>query len=539
MKAGLGVVVALLLGGSMAAAQERREAPSGSDQQPQAPSGGDQEPQAPPATFSGSTTAIGEWRTDNHDGLNNNDDFGDLVIRHDLLLDGGDTRASLRIDQEGFARAPAGVDRRNESRIERVALEATRSYRLGGGPLVEARGIVGDFYVQLGRGLALSLRRVDEVGIDVALRGGRVDLGVLGDRLGLTLLGGFTNVVNIEPTRLAHVDDPLDRIIGARLEGRPGRAVTLGTHVASVQSPDTRPGAASPDGTVNYGQSLDVAVGPAAIGLEVDGQRRRVFDTYDRGTALYAMATAPAGPATLLAEFKHYDDFRRIQGEDRATGEAFYYSLPPTAERVDQEVLDNTDVTGGRLQADLKLDEEGSTAVYASGGIFRDRFFREWFSHDFGGIRQRWASGAAFSASAGWRREWRFSASDLTRSIMQADFDGVLPLGSHLGLHGNARADAVQEVLGRTFSYNRGNSLLEIDFYGKAALGGGFEWDTQTIIPDVAHYFGFGVAKWRPSDAFVVQALGGSQRGGIRCVLGVCRWLPPFAGGRLDVTVRY
>lgn len=73
-------------------------------------------------------------------------------------------------------------------------------------PGVEAT--VGDFYAQLGRGLVLSVRKVDELATDTTIRGGKLvlDKDFGGARLGATLLAGQMN-----PLR---VDEPTGRMLG-------------------------------------------------------------------------------------------------------------------------------------------------------------------------------------------------------------------------------------------------------------------------------------------------------------------------------------
>lgn len=74
---------------------------------------------------------------------------------------------------------------------------------------------VGDFYAQLGRGLAFSVRKVDELGVDTTVRGIKLQSGYKFDggfRLEGTLFGGQMNPVRIDlPTgRILHgTDNPL------------------------------------------------------------------------------------------------------------------------------------------------------------------------------------------------------------------------------------------------------------------------------------------------------------------------------------------
>lgn len=69
---------------------------------------------------------------------------------------------------------------------------------------------VGDFYAHLGRGLVFSVRKIDEVGVDTTVRGGKLQLkqrfGETGMSMNATLFGGQMNPLRIDfPTgRLLH-----------------------------------------------------------------------------------------------------------------------------------------------------------------------------------------------------------------------------------------------------------------------------------------------------------------------------------------------
>ena len=101
----------------------------------------------------------------------------------------------------------------------------------------------GDSYVQFGRGLTLSMRKVDELGIDTTVRGAKVQLSA--DPFAVTAVAGFAN-----PSR---VDEATGRALfvtcqpgrerspaagvrerppgGARLPAGRGLPVTLSTHL--------------------------------------------------------------------------------------------------------------------------------------------------------------------------------------------------------------------------------------------------------------------------------------------------------------------
>ena len=75
---------------------------------------------------------------------------------------------------------------------------------------------LGDFYARFGHGLTLSLRRVDPLGLDTALRGGRLDLALGPVRV--TALGGTANPQNLDPIVMRVVEQHDDLIAGAQVE---------------------------------------------------------------------------------------------------------------------------------------------------------------------------------------------------------------------------------------------------------------------------------------------------------------------------------
>lgn len=123
----------------------------------------------------------------------------------------------------------------------------------------------GDFYAQFGRGLALSMRKVDELGSDTTIRGAKVNLRTSFDHGGqasLLVLGGLTNPVRVDdptgttltsrshalfplaPTARAtpYVTDPRpnfepDAIVGVRQEAGTD-FVTFGVHTVMLRRLD-------------------------------------------------------------------------------------------------------------------------------------------------------------------------------------------------------------------------------------------------------------------------------------------------------------
>ena len=57
--------------------------------------------------------------------------------------------------------------------------------------------------------------------------------------------------------------------------------------------------------------------------------------------------------------------------------------------------------------------------------------------------------------------------------------------------------------------------------------------------PGTGYDYGSGTLDYKPSERAAIQLFAGAQRGGLKCVSGVCRLFPPFEGLKLQVTLRY
>jgi Family of unknown function (DUF6029) len=128
----------------------------------------------------------------------------------------------------------------NESRFKNSIYPA-KLWATYSAPGVEVTA--GDAYVQFGRGLTLSMRKVDELGIDTTLRGGKVQ--ITRDPFSITAVAGFANPSRVDEAtgRSLWVTSDLapgdvatpvygsDRIVGIDLQAGRGLPLTLSTHV--------------------------------------------------------------------------------------------------------------------------------------------------------------------------------------------------------------------------------------------------------------------------------------------------------------------
>jgi hypothetical protein len=255
------------------------------------------------------------------------------------------------------------------------------------GRAVEA--VLGDFYVSFGRGMVLSIRKVDELGIDTTLRGGK--LVYHEDRVAATLVLGVTNMQNVdeatgrtvrdyapESTFLRPVPAPRDFIGGARAEYRFFDRVNVGLHeVGGIQALDAAPNTQRHDSFFLYGGSVDAPKLLRWLGVyfEGAGQLQTLSDVRHSGYALYGALNGYFGNLTLQLEVKDYEQYQPWRASVPGGYVEFapvQYLSPPTAERVLTELQAPIyDVRGPRLRADWRVNDW--LLLYASYAFFEDR----------------------------------------------------------------------------------------------------------------------------------------------------------------------
>jgi Family of unknown function (DUF6029) len=290
---------------------------------------------------------------------------------------------------------------------------------------------LGDAYAQFGRGLTLSLRKVDELGIDTTVRGIKAGF-LLGPVAGQVLLG-LGNPTRVDeasgaalfPTRALPEDRtgsyPLfgaDRIFGAQLTAGRGLPVVLSTHVVRISrcapyrydaegrietgafaTPfgdcDAEPQAVWLEGLSRsnplrqasrvdmLGQVIEIPDlwGHGSLYLEAAVQRRP--DELDRaatreGNAFYGTLLTNFGKLTNTLEFKSYRNFRPTPASvDTGRAGQFsnvqYTNVPTTEILIQDSMFGNFNecVTGGKLRSDYRL--QSALLVYGTAGYYHTR----------------------------------------------------------------------------------------------------------------------------------------------------------------------
>ncbi len=274
----------------------------------------------------------------------------------------------------------------------------------------------GDAYVQFGRGLTLSMRKLDELGVDTSVRG--LKLSYRNDPIAVVLVAGMANPTRVDEAsgRSLMLTKPAgantgpsapvfgaDRIFGAEVTAGRGTALVSGTRVASVYrcapfaydaAGAVRAGAfdtpfgtcdaadaerylsgtlsGSPNAearqTLNIGQSLELTRlgewGRAYMEVALQSRQQERRDRDSDGSALYATANARFGKTSHTVELKSYRNYYPLMAavSSRYAPElaSVTYSQLPTAEPITADSMFgnfNACATGVRYRSDVNATD--------------------------------------------------------------------------------------------------------------------------------------------------------------------------------------
>lgn len=433
---------------------------------------------------------------------------------------------------------------------------------------------LGDFYATFGKGIVLSVKKVDELSTDTTIRGAKA---IVRDSLyTVTVLGGTTNITNVGDLLLEKYPDPNDFVAGAEAQLRPLSWLHLSTHgvlynfntnwdnVASggdhhrkdltlmggtLQVPDLF-GVLSLNVEYDYQVNHEMAYGSEAGGLLLTYDERR-----QDGHAIYASVNGNYSVFTLLAEFKYYDGFEventgfvgTSVASPAGTEQTVYYSsLPPLEDPDLFWRADFYDQWGFRVRLDGEIPSSG-TILFASYS-HTDELDPEDFGpdldassrvrHVLGGAEQRvddWALTARLFG--GYRLEKEELKHD--RTMFHVDGDVQFPISGAHSLEMHGRMERYHEEVMPKDEFTIAQSTLTYSFAPFLSLACTYEYTTEDTIGADRNHFVSGEALWRFASSSYLKLMYGSTRGGLRCSGGMCRQFPAFEGGRAEITVRF
>jgi hypothetical protein len=535
--------------------------------------------------------------------------YYDWLNKLDTKLTYGDWHAELRLDSAVFWNVfqvdsiASPAQQRNVSYLmqnrfinnlvlEKVSVSYTST---------NLEATVGDFYINYGRGIILSLRKVDQLGVDTTLRGGNIT-GRVGN-LTANFAGGITNNINTDQATASVAPDAEDPIVAGRLEYRQPRlfAVSLqGTFIGQNYStlqlqpygvPD--PASLNPL-TCNSGNNCrSVQIAPLSLGtvgandgvnlplwqqfknlggtlelpqilqnasayFEFDHQWNQVQHALTiEGNAFYGGVNFFAGPVTVQAELKDYGHLEApIQSSlSSAAFPAFYqqtvYTNPPNLEEIWQEELSaNPTITiwGPRVRIDWQVNE--NLRPYIAGAAFQDNGDGYNIYYGMLGLEANWQQHRShLNINGGLRYEFLNEYSPVqppsptNTNVNQGEswvqYDIVQSLSSIYSLELDGLHRNMNDCFGQTpcHVWTQGYAYLSLK-RTSITVSGGVEYYTQFLNLYQPYYFNAS-ASWIATNSLLVRAFVGGREAGLRCINGICRFFPGFNGVNLEIVAHY
>lgn len=424
---------------------------------------------------------------------------------------------------------------------------------------------LGDFYVSLGKGIALNVVKLDELGQDNAIRGGKIT--VHHQNLELTLLGGQFNFLDVDEATGWNAPWPSEPVVAGRVAYRFVDTFIVGAHSVFIPGdafiPPNKTDMAYVASRVVGGVGFEV---PAlwddrlGFGAEVNllGRVNQAPSATpadpNPGLAIHASTSLTLEDLTLLGEFKYYDGFMLAAVEGKKPYDNPYvlsYHQAPTLEWIRAEIANNHSVTGGRLRGDYNFGELGQVelTIFANYGFFRNWANEELGKHDihnpFGGLELLWMDGEGqLTITGGLRRETAVDDGQtyLTDGYVEVELEQALTAGHSLKFSGTVMSrekydtnhpwEEVELTLGYKWSPYLGLSLT-YERYSKSPAN-----PLTGELGLQADYFS-GSARYYITPGTYINVRVGQSRPGIKCLNGSCRLYAAFSGVEATFVARF
>jgi hypothetical protein len=552
-------------------------------------------------TFSMTSTTTVRYRGSNYDDNLFDDDFASVQQRFDLVLQGDELRLEVRLDgflpfagDEMVART-GGMAMRRPGWFASQAVGAIDGPNPGGAVCPDGLGSLcylawdvrperitlrweheswsveaGDSQLVFGRGIALSFRKVDLLGIDNALRGGHVryDDGHFRARVHF----GLANPQNQDPITLRIFQDPEDIIAGASIGATFGPADIFNTSAHVVRAwfaNDPEGGSSLTNRTVDVAgwtfEAPALADGQLALYAEANGMRRSSTrstgeEDISFGRAVYASAQLLVENLTILVEWKDYANF--LVAPSALEGNAFrIYNAAPNLEfDGPQRLRAIGNQRGGSIRMDYGfLPGPWSFSVNTSlfGLEEHDPTHDPWngilVSHSWASITRRQEYGDevtwSVTATGGYRAEMCIrdcqgmeQPHEIDRSMSHGQFEVTLSSGEHgFDLTVDHRFEQQRNFDHTIDDFQIGGAALTYTYTTTFSAALVLRWtDQRQDIVDRrrAQAYNFLGGEFYPSlelrynfDAGTfLRVFVGMTPGGLICSGGVCREVPPYEG---------
>jgi len=445
-------------------------------------------------------------------------------------------------------------DNLSDYRLEKVSLT---------GHLYNQSYVIGDFHITQGKGIALSINKEDDLGIDTTLQGLNLDLRY--KFISLDLFAGFVNNTNLDIDDNTLFEDKRDVIHGATLSFNLLDSIILSTNynITMFKEPSFNDDNPEPENykqhiiqilggniTYNYKSSFKLYLESDYLIDNFYNEDRRLESPY----ALYASMYYSYKKFVLTQEFKRYKDFRIGFGSDIGNTEwvyardSIFYNNPATLEREGERVRDVADdIWGTRTNIRYNLSKNIKpymNYLYSMSYSHNDRrahhfyigneyFFNELKSKIDLSLSLRLEKDTIYNEA---------SKSDTTDNYYGTEFDSTFYMTPYLSLDFKGHYHIMEKSL---INQDKTDSFDDIELQTSVTLFKdlfiSYMYNRYTFSEEVGekHNYHSIDAKYRVLNESYIRFFYGSIRGGTKCIGGVCKNYPPFNGFKAEVLVSF
>lgn len=554
------------------------------------------------------STTTARFRGNNYDSNLFDDDIFSLQQRFDLALQGDELRLEVRLDTFlpfGFERtvnppvgAPIELSSWFGSQVENGCVPAREESCYTSWDVRPERIVLrwdhenwsielGDTQLVIGRGVALSFRKVDLLGVDTALRGAHVrfDDGHFRFRLHT----GLANPQNQDPITLRIFQDPADVVAAATmgLTFGPDDMFVVSGHAVRVWFEQEGRDFFQQTSALTYDHAVDVlgwtfeapslADGHLALYAEANGMRRSIQhptasgalgpEEHQYGRGIYGSAQLLVDNLTVLVQWKDYTNFLVARTTLEGNPWRIYSAAPSLEFEGPQRLRVIGNQRGGSIRINYAL-APGPWQLSVNGSFFglhedatRDPFDGILVTHGWLTVQKRPEFGSdvtwSFNASAGFRQETLLHdvrgssrhAGDMDRRMIHGMVDASIGSGEHSfdvvidhRFEQEVPFDSVRDFqvggVSVTYTYNIQLALSVVLRWTDYKPGENAQRELRDYNFLGGAFYPSIEARWNFDPSNFVRLFLGATPGGTICSGGVCREVPPYEGFLLQFVGR-
>jgi thiol-disulfide isomerase/thioredoxin len=441
----------------------------------------------------------------------------------------------------------------------------------------------GDYHVTQGKGLALSLNKQDDLGIDTTLRGLKLDLNY-DDFIELNMFGGFVNNTNLDTNEKTNTifEDKNDIITGASLKFNINNLI-LNAHYNQIMfdEADFKESYPKPNNyeqqiieTLGFGVSFNNLFSKLSGSVEVNflddnfyEDEYKVKDAY----AYYGDLTFLHNNLSITQEFKMYKDFQLGFHSDFESNNRFfapdpntpdigtrsdidvvgkdnvYYNSLPALERLNERATDtNEDTFGTRTKIKYKLSDHIKLyANYLYSVYTHDEHDDVLLHHIYGGTEYSFnksKSKVDFSLSYRHEKDTEYDKDPSGKTYYTYygfNFDSNLYINSILSFTLKSFYRKTTKLLTgykTTKNYDDAEANFGVILINDIYLS--YYLARFTEKKDKSYYQAFEVKYQFLTDSFI-KLFYGEIKGGKKCLGGVCKNYPDFKGLKAEFVIGF